>query len=141
MNRDPTVLSPLSTPAAHCEQEGGLRRPSAQTRRVLVLTWVPPYQGNRRHPIGLVYYRLSYPKGALLSRSNTIGLKEIGITVGPVDVESFERLAYYLGFFYINMHRRSSISNSSWFVPDAGDSICGSGPSRARTCLTTCRRL
>lgn len=47
------------------------------------------YQRSRRHPIRLVYYRLSYQKGALLSRSGTTGLEEIGIMVGPVDVESF----------------------------------------------------
>jgi hypothetical protein len=52
-------------------------------------TWVAVYQRNGRHPIGYVCYRLSYPKGALLSRNGTIGLEEIGMMVGPVDVESF----------------------------------------------------
>lgn len=47
------------------------------------------YQRSRRHPIRLVCYRLSYQKGALLSRSGTTEPEEIGIMVGPADVESF----------------------------------------------------
>lgn len=93
------------------------------------------YQKSKRHPIRLVCYRLSYLKGALLSRSQTAGLEEIGIMVGPVDVESSEK-ACVLHFFPLHQHASEVFNLEQIEVWTMATAIVGLVQAEGRACMS-----